>query len=477
MAVQASASAPGKIILFGEHAVVYGYRAVAAALSDLRVHVDADLEASACEVHFCLEDLKCDITGQKPLRRKFSVENMVAHLGSLAAEDAMAERGAIEARSPTKAAVEAVERYLEHVSGLAKQALAPLVFLVASILLPVLAESNQGLRISIRSVGLPVGAGLGSSAALSVSTAAALLRVRYLASGGTDTEAGTDSVQGDGAIGRRPAPRWLGCINEWAYAAEVISTGHPSGIDNTVSCYGAAVECRKNVNNPSNTKITRVAGFPSLKILITDTCIKKKSTASLVAAVRQMRSESPEMTRAVDDVFQAMEACTDCFLGLANPNGGATSSWCSLTEPEVSRLQHLVRMNHGLLNAIGVGHPALDAICLITRKHGVETKLTGAGGGGCAYTVLKGASRGSQSGGAVDHAAAELKNLVSELEGSGFRCYTSSVAGQGVLWGGGSDSNTKKGGSGSVTRPRPVTRYIGIAVLAGAAWLVFRARK
>jgi len=445
MAVQASASAPGKIILFGEHAVVYGYRAVAAALSDLRVHVDADLEASACEVHFCLEDLKCDITGQKPLRRKFSVENMVAHLGSLAAEDAMAERGAIEARSPTKAAVEAVERYLEHVSGLAKQALAPLVFLVASILLPVLAESNQGLRISIRSVGLPVGAGLGSSAALSVSTAAALLRVRYLASGGTDTEAGTDSVQGDGAIGRRPAPRWLGCINEWAYAAEVISTGHPSGIDNT--------------------------------ILITDTCIKKKSTASLVAAVRQMRSESPEMTRAVDDVFQAMEACTDCFLGLANPNGGATSSWCSLTEPEVSRLQHLVRMNHGLLNAIGVGHPALDAICLITRKHGVETKLTGAGGGGCAYTVLKGASRGSQSGGAVDHAAAELKNLVSELEGSGFRCYTSSVAGQGVLWGGGSDSNTKKGGSGSVTRPRPVTRYIGIAVLAGAAWLVFRARK
>ena len=30
-----------QIILFGEHAVVYGYRAVAAALSDLRVHVEA----------------------------------------------------------------------------------------------------------------------------------------------------------------------------------------------------------------------------------------------------------------------------------------------------------------------------------------------------------------------------------------------------------------------------------------------------
>lgn len=33
------ASAPGKLILFGEHAVVYGALAIAGALSDLRISV------------------------------------------------------------------------------------------------------------------------------------------------------------------------------------------------------------------------------------------------------------------------------------------------------------------------------------------------------------------------------------------------------------------------------------------------------
>jgi mevalonate kinase len=52
------------------------------------------------------------------------------------------------------------------------------------------------------------------------------------------------------------------------------------------------------------------------------------------------------------------------------------------------RLGELISINQGLLNSVGVGHEKLDAVALITKDIG-WTKLTGAGGGGCALTLLR----------------------------------------------------------------------------------------
>ena len=51
-------------------------------------------------------------------------------------------------------------------------------------------------------------------------------------------------------------------------------------------------------------------------------------------------------------------------------------------------LQELIDMNQQLLNAIGVGHASLDTVVQVTAQHGLHSKLTGAGGGGCAFTLL-----------------------------------------------------------------------------------------
>jgi mevalonate kinase len=235
-----------------------------------------------------------------------------------------------------------------------------------------------------------------------VATAAALLRLGCAVSGAGLCELGS------------PPSGWLPCINEWAFAAEVVMTGTPSGIDNTVSCYGNAVRFRKA--SPLSL-IEHLAGFPSVRILLTNTKVARE-TKALVAKVRELHGLMPAV---FDLIFDAMEAVSDSFLARVregNPDG----------HPEAAgTLQELVRVNHNLLGAIKVGHPALDEVCRLGTAHGFESKLTGAGGGGCAYTLL--GPRPNDSRLEEDTVA-----LVKALREAGFDCYESTIAGSGVLW-------------------------------------------
>lgn len=57
------------------------------------------------------------------------------------------------------------------------------------------------------------------------------------------------------------------------------------------------------------------------------------------------------------------------------------------TDLEV-RLEELVQMNQGLLQGIGVSHLSIESIYQITAAYRLQSKLTGAGGGGCVLTLL-----------------------------------------------------------------------------------------
>ena len=89
-------------------------------------------------------------------------------------------------------------------------------------------DPRRGLKISIRSNGLPIGAGLGASAALSVALAGAMVRLRQLMFadflGGSADIATLDDLTGLNVSaaafesdGWCPPDSVLHIINEWAF--------------------------------------------------------------------------------------------------------------------------------------------------------------------------------------------------------------------------------------------------------------------
>uniref|UniRef100_A0A8B9TQ30 mevalonate kinase n=1 Tax=Anas platyrhynchos TaxID=8839 RepID=A0A8B9TQ30_ANAPL len=84
-------------------------------------------------------------------------------------------------------------------------------------------------------------------------------------------------------------------------------------------------------------------------------------------------------------------------------------------------LEELFDINQHHLNVIGVGHPSLDRLCRVTASHGLHSKLTGAGGGGCGITLL----RPGQCPSAVEAAKRDLCAC-------GFECWETDIGAPGV---------------------------------------------
>ena len=324
-------SVPGKVILMGEHAAVYGRPAVVAAV-DLRLSVEARLtpaagSADSGEVRLVLPDI--GVEGTHPWSE-------VVEYSDLARRRWCAFEAGEEPFVADRAA-----------GGLVRIAVGE-----ALASLPAPAASNltgKNLELRLQSQ-IPVGGGLGSSAAAAVGVVAA---VRALAGS------------------RVRSPDELAAIEAAALEVERRQHGLPSGIDSgTVLRGGVLLVCRAGDE-------LRFDDLPrprwlSDAIRILDSGTPSQTTGAVVTAVRRRFDDEPERTTAA---FDRIEAAVESF-GTALREGGPPDAAAAIAD------------GHRALVELGVVPPTVARRIASVEAAGGAAKISGAG-------ALRGESAGA----------------------------------------------------------------------------------
>jgi mevalonate kinase len=272
----AKASAPGKVILFGEHAVVYGEPAIAVALS-LRTEVAIQEKGDQHRVNGA------------PLAPYH-------HAYIKDAVEALWKGGPLDIRTDSR---------------------------------------------------VPSASGLGSSAALSVATTAALLQLK-------------------GEFGEER------CARE-AYAAEVSAQkGRGSPTDTSTVTHGHAVLVDKEKGPGFLWEIARNerrwflhhVEIPPLTLVVGNT-MQRGRTADEVAKVGKFVKKTGFAREVIRDLGRISREAVELMQG-----------------HEKLALGVAMDEAHDLLTILGVSTPKLDDLCHAARQHAYGAKLTGSGGGG-----------------------------------------------------------------------------------------------
>lgn len=385
-------SAPGKVIVFGEHAVVHGKAAMAAAISLRSYLLVTTLSKSQRTVTLVFPDVGLDHTWDiddlpwdvfTKLARKPRYYDMVTSL-----DDEI-----VQAMQPH---IEEVSLHLSSEKRKIHQSAAS-AFLYLFLCLS--SPSATPCIYTLRST-LPIGAGLGSSASICVCLSAALLKQIHVLSGPHHDQP------------EEEVELQLERINRWAFVGELCIHGNPSGVDNTVATRGKAVLFKRTDYSKPPTAVP-LKNFPELPLLLINTK-QPRSTSVEVAKVGALKKKYPEVT---ETTLTSIDKVTMSAHTLITSNGFDPNS-----EKNIEHLGDLFRMNHGLLVSLGVSHPKLEHIRELVDYADIGwTKLTGAGGGGCAITLLK-----------TDVDRESLENLQAQFLKAGFEEYRTSLGGDGV---------------------------------------------
>lgn len=288
------ASAPAKVILFGEHFVVEDKFAIAAAIN-LRAKVFADFNDS----NFI--SISSDINSPNTIKIPI---NMIIS-------------GDIHRYSPS---------------------ITPLLLILHEFsskhhLL------DRGIDISIKSE-IPMGAGLGSSAAVFVAFSAAILKLYNVKFNLYD-------------------------VIELASKGESLAHGKPSGIDATISAFGGILLYRRS------------QGFNRLNVkfnapIILGITPEHRSTADMVNKVLKLKYKYPSIFNLIYDANDKI----------------VEEAINALISSDINRLGELLNISHGLLSSLGISTLNLERLIYAARNAGAYgAKVTGAGGGGAIIAI------------------------------------------------------------------------------------------
>lgn len=302
--MKVSVSAPGKITLLGEHAVVYGKPALVSAI-DRRLYVtvegrsDAAIRVSALDLH-----IPGLILTFKEGSKDYIIETDYDRI--------------VDAMGYVRKAIEISSKHL---------------------------GAKRGVNVTIRSE-MPVGAGLGTSAAIAVGTIAAYSRL----------------------LGHELSPEETARLG---HMTELEVQGAASPMDTAISTLGGTVLIRSTGGKPRIEKVKLGERLPSV-VGYTE---REAKTSDLLRRVRSLREASP---RVVDSV-------------MATIGGIVTEGRTALAKGDLEGMGRLMNMNHGLLEALGVSSKRLNDMVYSSRSAGaLGSKMTGAGGGGCMIALCPG---------------------------------------------------------------------------------------
>ncbi|OJJ59923.1 hypothetical protein ASPSYDRAFT_149892 [Aspergillus sydowii CBS 593.65] len=389
-------SAPGKVIVYGEHAVVHGKAAMAAAISLRSYLLVTTLTKSQRTITLNFRDTDLNYTWnidelpwdlfQQPSKKKYYYDLVT----TLDPELYDAIQPHVQDLSPDAP---------EEMRKIHMRSASAFLYLFLSLGSP----QSPGAIYTLRST-IPIGAGLGSSASVCVCISAALLvQMRTLAGPHPDQPPDEAEVQ-------------IERVNRWAFVGEMCIHGNPSGVDNTVSAGGKAVIFRRgDYSKPPS--VISLPTFPELPLLLVDTR-QARSTAVEVAKVGELRKEWPVVTESILDSIDSVTTSAEQVI--RDPASG------SLSKGTLQQLGTLIRINHGFLVSLGVSHPRLERIRELVDYADIGwTKLTGAGGGGCAITLLRPELKDDS-----------LPKLKTQLDEENFGIYETTLGGDGVgvLW-------------------------------------------